>query len=68
MENLILETGECCTVEQSPSVKNANIVNNHKLPTELFIIYFMTNAERLIDMNRPAEEEAIKKCLRRLCN
>ena len=52
--------GEYCTVEQSPTVKNANILNNHKLPAELFIIHFVTNAEILIDMNRPAEEEAIK--------
>jgi len=37
-----LETGEYCTVEQSPSVKNANIVNNYKPTAELFITHFMT--------------------------
>jgi len=40
--------------------KNANIVNNYKIPAELFITPFMTNAERLNNIYRPAEEDTIK--------
>jgi hypothetical protein len=43
-----------------PICKKCYIINNYELPAELFITHFMTNAERLNDMNRPAEEEAIK--------